>query len=285
MPHQQSDHYDPLTSLAHLVSATIRDKVVLDQMDEIARLKSQLQFARRVEITGPGGSPVLASGSFADGEFNTEARDEDGDCGTLWSVGLYNTKMGATAAAAVVPMHQLADIEIRIGGVLYATSDDIDGTKIALGIRSGNPFDVHRPPLAAASDDSNGQKSTNKQRDMHRSAVCEFTNLAYLTFHLTNFPPGDWRSLRSLNMHNRSIAIRNEEREEMGEEGESEAMDMYSYITERLAVQHPRQVCEVTSVSFCVENVKDAIGSLRRGEDFEREKDKYLRSVVDGVGG
>ncbi|KAL3800586.1 hypothetical protein ACHAWO_009830 [Cyclotella atomus] len=271
MPHE--DH-DPLTSLACLVSATIRDKVVLDQMNEIAALKSQLASTRLVEITGPAGSPILASGSLADGEFNTEACDEDGDCGVLWSVGLYHNTTSSKNMGAV-PMHQLANIEIRIGGVLYATSDDIDGTKIALGIRKGNTFDIQESSSSSGGIDKKQKKCI---RGMHRSAVCEFTNLAYLTFHMTNFPRGEWRSLRSLNMHNRSISIRNEERAELGEEEEeeSEAMDMYSYITERLAVQHPRQMCEISSVSFCVENLKDAIGSLRRGKEFEREKERYL---------
>eukprot|EP00578_Thalassiosira_sp_NH16_P030083 CAMPEP_0181076908 /NCGR_PEP_ID=MMETSP1071-20121207/667_1 /TAXON_ID=35127 /ORGANISM="Thalassiosira sp., Strain NH16" /LENGTH=199 /DNA_ID=CAMNT_0023158115 /DNA_START=48 /DNA_END=644 /DNA_ORIENTATION=- len=56
--------------LAMLVAATIRDRAVLEQLDEIRSLKSQLRSAQRVEITGPNGSPVYARGNFADGDFN-----------------------------------------------------------------------------------------------------------------------------------------------------------------------------------------------------------------------
>ena len=238
-------------------------------MEQLIALKSQLESTRRVVITGPAGSPLLAQGNFANGEFDTKAVDEDGSCGILWSVGL-TTVSDRNTADSTIPMHQLSHIEIRIGGILFATSEEIDGTKIALGIRHGNKFDTCRP-------DGSRRKDV-----MTRSAVCEFDSKAYFTFHLQNFPDADWRSLRSLNMHNRSIAIRNEEREELGleyvdeDELNSEALDMYSYITERLTLQHVGQRCEITSISFRVGCVKDAIESLRRGDEFERLKEKYL---------
>ena len=152
-----------------------------------------------------------------EGVFDDEVNDEEGDVGTLWCVGLRSVDNERhddgsddnVDNTTTVPMNQLAYIEIRIGGILYATSEDIEGTKLALGIRKGNVFDTttHHPTTTA--------DGTIQPRDMKRSVVVEFncgqTKTAYLTFHLTDFPKGDWRSLRSLNMHNRSITIHNEE--------------------------------------------------------------------------
>jgi hypothetical protein len=274
------NQHEILPDLAAFVGATIRDKVVLDQMEEIRLLKHQLEATRRVEITGPGGAPVIASGSFSRGEFNDSASNENGSCGVLWSVGL-ETNMEDLPweddTPPTVPMNMLSNIEIRVGGVLYATSEEIEGTKVALGIRRGNVFDL------------NNSDGTKRQGGMSRSAVVQFggseEKTAFLTFHMKDFPAQDWRSLRSVAMVNRSIAIRNEEREELGleeeEEHESESpMDIYRYITERLAHQHPNQRVEVSSVSFCVASVGDAIASLWRGKEFEILKDRYLEDPI-----
>jgi hypothetical protein len=269
----QQEEHEVLPALARFVGATIRDKVVLDQLEEINALKSQLEATRRVEITAPGGHPVYASGSFALGDFDDEAHDEDGNVGTVWSVGL-TTLSDRKTRDPTIPMHQMSNIEIRIGGVLYATSEDVDGTRIALGIRRGNPFDWCRPD------------GSRRKGAMHRSVVCQFggeDKTAFLTFHLHHFPNGPWRSLRSLNMSNRSIAILNELREELEDEEEpmSRAMDMYHHITDSLAYKHPGQRVEMTSISFCVASVREAIGSLRRGSGFEKQKEKYLRRQVE----
>jgi hypothetical protein len=157
----QQEEHEVLPALARFVGATIRDKVVLDQLEEINALKSQLEATRRVEITGPGGHPVYASGSFALGDFDDDAHDEDGNVGTVWSVGLTTFSDRKTRDPAI-PMHQMSNIEIRIGGVLYATSEDVDGTRIALGIRRGNPFDWCRPD------------GSRRKGAMHRSVVCQF---------------------------------------------------------------------------------------------------------------
>jgi len=328
MTSSSSPPHDVLSNLARLVSATLRDKVVLEQCDVISALQSQLESTRVVTVTGYNGSPVLARGSLKEGVFDDEVNDEEGDVGTLWCVGLRSTideeRHDDVDNTNTVPMNQLAYIEIRIGGILYATSEDIEGTKLALGIRKGNIFDTttHHNTTTTTTD------GTNQPRDMNRSVVVEFncgqTKTAYLTFHLTDFPKGDWRSLRSLNMHNRSIAIRNEEyheqqqhqqQQERGlveffgdnndenhryndnddnmldqqqqqhnhEENENdepsiESMDMYHYITERLAIQHPNQRVILTSVSFNVGSVRDAVAGIGgRGNEFEIEKERYLR--------
>lgn len=266
-----SEEYEVLPNLARFVGATIRDKVVLAQMGEIAVLKAQLEATRRVEITGPGGTPVIATGQFDAGQFETNANDEDGYCGVLWSVGL-QTHSDRNTRDPAVPLILLSHLEIRIGGIMYLTSEDIEGTKLALGIRQGNKFDLERPD------------GTRRKGAMRRSAVCEFASeqkTAFLTFHLKDFPGSSWRSLRSMNMQNRSIAIRNELRD-MGLDHDEEEdihlqpVNMYDYVTRRLAETHPYQRAEITSVSFSVGSVREAIGSIRRGKEFDFQKEKYL---------
>eukprot|EP00584_Thalassiosira_punctigera_P002214 CAMPEP_0172534448 /NCGR_PEP_ID=MMETSP1067-20121228/6812_1 /TAXON_ID=265564 ORGANISM="Thalassiosira punctigera, Strain Tpunct2005C2" /NCGR_SAMPLE_ID=MMETSP1067 /ASSEMBLY_ACC=CAM_ASM_000444 /LENGTH=174 /DNA_ID=CAMNT_0013319247 /DNA_START=32 /DNA_END=553 /DNA_ORIENTATION=+ len=86
---------DELPSLANLVAATVRDRVVLEQMEEIRALRAQLRSSNRVEVTGPNGHPVYARGDFSRGEFNSiSAQIVEGDegaqdqTGLFWDVGL-----------------------------------------------------------------------------------------------------------------------------------------------------------------------------------------------------
>jgi len=349
--HDNDDDNDELPSLANLVAATIRDRVVLEQMEEIRLLKAQLSSSQRVEITGPNGTPVYARGNFSNGDFNTvslQSIENDDDSmmmndhdttGLFWDVGLEmveqqcnhnnsdsnddhaastassNASAASNSENSVVPLNNLSNIEIRIGGVLYVTTAEVEGTSMAFGIRPGNKFDLHRG-----------------QRDMTRSAVAEFnteddaatgSRSALLTFHIRDFPRGHWRSLQSVAMLNRSIALRQQEREEQREErrelrreerserierGELDPMEMegedleefesdyesdydeeedqdpldvYNYLTLCLSKRHPKQMADITSVSFCVKSVRGRIESLSRGEVFEQTKTKVFRRIDD----
>jgi hypothetical protein len=281
--HPDAEH-EILPHLANLVAYTIRDKVVLEQMEEIRQLRALLDATRRVEITGMNGSPIFAVGDFTKGEFNSEALHGEG---VLWDVGLSmahqnevvdgnSARRDATTATSsgAVPLDQLSHIEIRIGGILYATSDEIDGTKVAVGIRPGNRFDLR----------NNNSTTEEGGLDMTRSVVSEFdteNKTALLTFHMRGFPKGHWRSLQSVAMVNRSIAIRNEEREENGDlqneyDDTEQPLDVFKYITGHLAERHPDQCADITSVSFSVMSVRDTIANLRRGTEFEKLKIEHL---------
>jgi len=181
---------------------------------------------------------------------------------------------------------------------------------MAFGIRPGNKFDKH-----------------NGKLDMTRSAVCEFntedapasttgSRSSLLTFHIRDFPRGHWRSLQSVAMLNRSIALRQQEREERHEErreireverrelvaaGEIDAhdedyeseyesdydeeedqdhLDVYNYLTVCLPKRHPDQRADITSVSLCIKSVRGRIESLnRRGDEFRNTKDKFFRKI------
>jgi hypothetical protein len=97
-----------MSDLAPFVAATLRDKVIKDLMDENQAMRKQLQLARRVEITGPGGTPVHAQAQF----------DDDGSYAgnpDLWAVNFPEGKQMLPC-----PLAALEGIEIRVGGILKA---------------------------------------------------------------------------------------------------------------------------------------------------------------------
>lgn len=59
-----------MSDLGPFVAAHLRDKVIADLMHENKQLKIQLDCARKVSITGPGGSPVYAEKDFAKGRYD-----------------------------------------------------------------------------------------------------------------------------------------------------------------------------------------------------------------------
>lgn len=312
---------DELPRLANLVAATIRDKVVLDQMDELRQLRAQLAALHAVEITGPNGYPVYARGNFSKGEFNSSTvENNEEEMGSIadrlfWDVGLdmvYDDKDDCVRTDApdvgTMPLNKLSNVEIRIGGTIYANAAEVEATNMAFGIRPGNQFDL----------------SSNGIKDMTRSAVAEFNTedmgatggrAALLTFHLRDFRRGHWRSLQSVAMLNRSVALRQQEREQQREErreireaerqelierGEidanddnydyesdndddddedQESLDVFNYLTQCLSKRHPEQRTDVTSVSLCVKSVWGRIEQLNRGEQFEQTKKKVFTKI------
>jgi hypothetical protein len=198
------EEFEILPNLANLVAASLRDRVVLEQLEEIKLLKKQLIASREVVITGKDGTPVYAQGDFAKGKFNWDMHSCGQEQGgsVFWDVGLKMKRFESS-----IPLQNLTHIEIRIGGVLYCTSEEVEGINTALGIRPGNYFDH------------------NQVSDMKRSVVCEFNpeddflgRNAFLTFHMTGFPRDPWRSLQSVAMLSRSNALIQQHREEEREE-------------------------------------------------------------------
>jgi hypothetical protein len=97
-----------MSDLAPFVAAALRDKVVEDLMEENQAIRGQLQQARRVEITGPGGAPVHAQAQF----------DEDGSYSG--NPNLWNVKFPEGKQLLPCPLSVLEGIEIRVGGILKA---------------------------------------------------------------------------------------------------------------------------------------------------------------------
>jgi len=274
-------------NLANLVAASLRDRVVLEQMEEIKLLKKQLKASRKVEITGKDGTPVYAKGDFTKGRFNWDMHSsgQEHHSEIFWDVGLNMICFES------IPLHILTHIKIRIGGVLYCNTEELEGVNTALGICPGIFFDHKRVS------------------DMKRSVVCEFNpeddslgRNALLTFHMTCFPKDPLRSLQSVAMLNRSNALLQQHREDERDErrearrrerieaglvpidnewedsddeevDESERFDVYRYIVHSLSRRNPDQTANFTSVSFCVRSVRSMIEKLRFNcEVFEDDR-------------
>ena len=98
-----------MSDLAPFVAAALRDKVVKELMEENQAIRKQLQQARRVEITGPGGAPVHAQAQFDDnGSYSVNNPN-------LWAV-----KFSEGKQLLPCPLSALEGIEIRVGGILKA---------------------------------------------------------------------------------------------------------------------------------------------------------------------
>lgn len=114
---------EPAPDISHII--------IEHQQKEIEKLREQLTKSKRVEITGEGGSPVYATGSVQDGHWRSSY-------GRLWEVSLEMARphdddvegSEVSIPSIIIPISALEGIEIRLGGVLYAsaTSHHVDGS-------------------------------------------------------------------------------------------------------------------------------------------------------------
>ena len=79
-----------------------------EKIDDLARTR------HRIEITGRRGDPVLATGAFETGRWEVQHGGA-----RLWSVDLV---LDGASDAIAVPLSALEDLEVRLGGVLYASA-------------------------------------------------------------------------------------------------------------------------------------------------------------------
>eukprot|EP00980_Cylindrotheca_fusiformis_P008929 scaffold1901_cov126-Cylindrotheca_fusiformis.AAC.5 len=111
-----------MSDLAPFVAAALRDKVITDLIDELENVKLESQKQRDqsqlVSITGPRGVPVYAETSFRDGNYDTSSPE-------MWKVEFpkasfphQNERQQPAPAAAT--LSELADMEVRIGGICKA---------------------------------------------------------------------------------------------------------------------------------------------------------------------
>ena len=106
--------YTIMSDLASFVAATIRDKVVMEQIEEIQALRAELAAERRksrmVSITGPRGAPVYAQAQFEEGDFDQSPE--------LWKVEFKQDQHPNCQRTCTLA--ELPDLEIRIGGICKA---------------------------------------------------------------------------------------------------------------------------------------------------------------------
>ena len=100
--------YPIMSDLAPFIAATIRDKVVLDLMEENTRLRQVIQHYNSVQITGPCGFPVYSRSQLdVDGRYD--------QCTDMWRVTFQQN--------LTCQLCNLGDVEIRRAGSMRKLID------------------------------------------------------------------------------------------------------------------------------------------------------------------
>ncbi len=235
--------------LALAAAAAIGDKALQEQTKELLELRLQLQESRKVEITGRGGRPVYARGQFEDGEYRD--RDE----------GSSSSSITTTTTSSLVPLFyssrswwdvqltlceendgisliNLQHLEIRLGGIVYATTakDEVEGNDVI--IIDDNTI---RPP----------DTSRNVTIPIQSGGGCRN---ATLTLDLRNMPEPPWKMLKSAISYNQT------------ENNLDDLIDVFDILSSsrQLPQRLPDQVADVVSISFDTISVRSMLLCLMR---------------------
>ncbi len=152
-----------MTDLAPFVAATIRDKVVLDLMEENKRLRKVIEQYHSVDITGPSGTPL-----YFQSRLNDHIHFDP-------SLEIVRYQCGALPEKLKCQLYHLKDIEIRRAGsmtrledlndcwgslendndVILTTGEGVDQIEIRMKIEGLS--DVRLNSLARTSEDMFGE--------------------------------------------------------------------------------------------------------------------------------
>lgn len=106
-----------MSDLLPLVGEILKDRCIDDLGEENKALKKRLRRTRVVEVTGPNGSPIYASGDLEEGIFGTLRHDDDDD--DRWIVNLNRCEE--------CPLEKLMDLEIWLSQQRFLRFDARSG--------------------------------------------------------------------------------------------------------------------------------------------------------------
>jgi len=202
----------PELSLA--VASVIKDKALEQQTNELISLRKQLQTCHEIEVTGRMGRPVYCRGSFNDGNFREIKND------MFWEVKLINE-----TSDKGISLIDLGRLEIRLGGVVYATSSSVLGKRCRV---RGAASDRSRDDLICIFCSGDGGARYNR--------------LGYMHINFWSLPPGPWKQLQSCYLFN------------CRPENDTNRTDIFDLVTN--PSQYPRRIpnqkAAVKSISFNV---------------------------------
>lgn len=235
--------------LALAAAAAIGDKALQEQTKELLELRLQLQESRKVEITGRGGRPVYARGQFEDGEYRD--RDEGGSSSSTATTttssliplfyssrSWWDVQLTMCAENDGISLINLQHLEIRLGGIVYATTskDEVEGNDVII-IDDNNirPPDTHR----------------NVTIPIQSGGGCRN---ATLTLDLRNMPEPPWKMLKSAISYNQT------------ENNVDDLIDVFDILSSsrQLPQRLPDQVADVVSISFDTNSVRSMLLCLMR---------------------
>lgn len=236
--------------LALAAAAAIKDKALEEQTLELIELREALRASQEVEVTGRLGSPVYCRGTFSDGDF----RDLCGGGADLvptvplWEVKLINER----EYEGGIPLQCFwSDMEVRIGGVVYATTSAAVGT--ACRVRGAGSSDSRDDVFCPIS-----------------SGDSEYNRNVWMAINFRSLPEGPWMHLQSCARYNNSLPT---DREDI--------FHKISHPNGEIAMRIPNQTADVTSVSFNGVNVLKLIKTVRRPHDaeFERKQKEKIAEI------
>lgn len=224
--------------LALAAAAAIGDKALHEQTKELLELRRQLAESRKVEVTSRGGSTVYAVGQFEDGilviSFETNpffyenfmgSNQNSNNCNYMWNVQM---TMCEGEEIPPLPLNELQNIEIRLGGIVYATADEVKGENVrdSQGRTVSIPFD--------------GFQGGNR---------------AFLSLGLIDMPEPPWMMLKSAVTYNRNQILQNEE----------DLIDIFHMMTDsrQLPQRLPNQKVDILCVAFHRSSVGSMLKRLR----------------------
>jgi hypothetical protein len=108
-----------MSDLGPFVAAHLRDKIIADLLEENKQLKTQLNNARRISITGPGGSPVYVEEDFSNGRYDALVMP-----GEWWQVPF--AKQPGQVPELCCTLSILQTCEVRIGNFVRIKVEDFD---------------------------------------------------------------------------------------------------------------------------------------------------------------
>mmetsp|Transcript_36080 Transcript_36080/g.61517 ORF Transcript_36080/g.61517 Transcript_36080/m.61517 type:complete len:251 (-) Transcript_36080:768-1520(-) len=233
--------------LAFAAAAAIKDHALEQQTNELVNLRKTLRASQEVEITGLMGRPVYCRGSFQDGNFRENMGMDPP--GVAWEVELSNDEAFEDGA----PLRNLCDMEIRIGGIVFATTRAAVGTQCR--VRGAASNQSRNDVLCPIFSGDEGFR---------------YNRIAWMAINFTNLPDGPWRHLQSCATHNNRVAS----------EGRDDIFHRISHPTQ-LPRRLPGQRASVTSIRFYGASVLGLIRNvLRDGDaDFERKKEEKITEI------
>ena len=166
------------------------------------------------------------------------------DRAICWQVQLTNV---SPYDAEGISLLDLGKLEIRIGGVIYATSNEVIGTQCTV----------------------RGSASSDTRDDLTCLLNVFYQNIAWMGINFRSLPEGPWKHLQSCHKFNTLP------------ENTNNRTDIWHYVTN--ATQYPRrmpnQKADVTSISFHAASVLKLIKNICRDEEFEKKKEEYIESI------
>lgn len=221
-----------------------RDPIDLLQ-EKNQMLQERLNHMQDIEITGPRGHPLYAKGSFRDGRWLLKR-------GGLWGVDLEMAQyidIGGEAdnSETIIAISAVNDIEIRLGGIIYASATSHE--------------------VFAQMDDQDWDGPSRKE------VLCHFggpVTGVWLPLRIDGWPQSHWSAVQ----RRASSRRKNEYRENL---------EVYEVLLDEVSDLYPEANISFTRLSFfggCVEQMVDNLGLAPQSE-VERQEEEELWNIAN----